>query len=41
VPVLVARREGILDLAVYDAPNGDLPASEVTREREPALVGAV
>jgi Na+/H+-dicarboxylate symporter len=40
VPVLVARREGILDVAVYDARGGGLPTSEVTREREPALVGA-
>ena len=43
VPVLVARREGILDMAVYDAPKGDLPTGSVVpseRLPEQELVGA-
>jgi Na+/H+-dicarboxylate symporter len=43
VPVLVARREGILDMAVYNAPKGDLPTGNVVpseRVPEHELVGA-
>ena len=40
VPVLVARREGILDLAVYDAPKGDLPTRQRRVPRAPARAGA-
>jgi hypothetical protein len=43
VPVLVAGREGMLDMAVHDAPKGNLPTGGVVRsERLPVqeLAGA-
>ena len=41
VPVIVAKRQGILDLDRYRGPNGDGLPGPADEEREPALAGRV
>jgi Na+/H+-dicarboxylate symporter len=40
VPTIVAKREGILDAARYDAPRGADPLADDAQDAEPALVAA-